>query len=169
MAGSIGKAGSCLNQKKIDFLSRWHSQLSIPRDNMTKRFRFDKRFETRSSTRANWQIGRGSLIGRAYQEWSSAGCLWIQTQAYKGLFKPQKNIRIILGLLTTKLSPGKAISTLPPGYVWSMMKPLYTLCASVWHLLKLVEASGRNLEVGNILNFLTVIGLLDILQSTGIL
>ncbi|CAD7083660.1 unnamed protein product [Hermetia illucens] len=54
MAGSMNEAGSCLNRRKIDILSRRYPELLILRDNMTTRFHFDKKFETRWNNKANW-------------------------------------------------------------------------------------------------------------------
>lgn len=47
MASSISEASRCLNRKNIDILSRRYRKLIIPKDNMTTRFHFDRKFELR--------------------------------------------------------------------------------------------------------------------------
>lgn len=47
MSGSIIEAESCLNLRKVDIRSRRYRELPLRKNNMTVRFHFNKKYETR--------------------------------------------------------------------------------------------------------------------------
>ena len=90
MAGSMSEAGSCLNRRKIDILSRRYPELLIPRDNMTTRFHFDKKFETRWSNKANWESVAATYgLNQQLITWYTDGSLTAEG-AGAGVIGPRK-------------------------------------------------------------------------------